>query len=41
MLEVVTFEQAGRPVTPEITAFREAWLGSKALHPLPKLDKMP
>jgi predicted metalloprotease with PDZ domain len=37
-LEVVRFENAGRPVTPEITAFREAWLGSKALRPLPKID---
>ncbi|PAP77537.1 M61 family metallopeptidase [Rubrivirga marina] len=29
-LELVTFEAAGRPVTDEIRAFREAWLGSKA-----------
>lgn len=29
-LELVTFEQAGRPVTDEVRAFREAWLGSKA-----------
>ncbi len=29
-LELVTFEEAGRPVTPAIRAFREAWLGSKA-----------
>ncbi len=40
-LEIVTYEQAGRAVTPQITAFREAWLNSKALHPLPKIDKMP
>jgi predicted metalloprotease with PDZ domain len=37
-LEIVTFEKAGRPVTPEITAFRDAWVGSKALRPLPKMD---
>jgi predicted metalloprotease with PDZ domain len=35
-LEIVTYEEAGLPVTPEVKAFREAWLGSKALHPLPK-----
>ncbi len=38
-LEVVTYEEAQRPVSPEIAAFREAWLGSKAIHPLPKLEK--
>jgi predicted metalloprotease with PDZ domain len=37
-VEIVSFENAGRQVTPEITAFREAWLGSKALRPLPKID---
>jgi predicted metalloprotease with PDZ domain len=37
-LEIVTFEEAGQAVTPEIKGFREAWLGSKALHPLPKLE---
>jgi len=37
-LEIVSFEQAGRQVTPEITAFRDAWLGSKALRPLPKIE---
>jgi hypothetical protein len=37
-VEIVSFEKAGRPVTPEITAFREAWLGSKALQALPKID---
>ena len=37
-VEIVSFEKAGRQVTPEITAFREAWLGSKALRPLPKID---
>ncbi|MFL6414642.1 MAG: M61 family metallopeptidase [Bryobacteraceae bacterium] len=36
-LELVTFEEAGQPMTPAIKAFRDAWLGSKALHPLPKL----
>jgi predicted metalloprotease with PDZ domain len=29
-LGIVTFEEAGRTVTPEMRAFREAWLGSKA-----------
>jgi predicted metalloprotease with PDZ domain len=38
-VEIVSFEKAGRPVTPEITAFREAWLGSKALQVLPKIDE--
>ncbi len=28
-LEIITFEQAGMPVTPAIHAFRDAWLGSK------------
>jgi len=37
-VELISFEKAGRPVTPEIKAFRSAWLGSKALRPLPKID---
>ena len=37
-VEIVSFEQAGRQVTPEIVRFRDAWLGSKALRPLPKID---
>jgi predicted metalloprotease with PDZ domain len=37
-LEIVTYERAGQPVTPEIIAFRKAWLGSKALHPLPVIS---
>ena len=41
MLELVPYEQAGQPITPEITAFRQAWLSSKALHPLPTIEKMP
>lgn len=28
-LEIVTFEVAGRPLTPEIEAFRKDWLGAK------------
>ena len=40
-LEVVAFEQVGRKITPEIESFRAAWLGSKALHPLPKTEGMP
>jgi len=39
-LEIVSFETAGRQVTPEITRFREAWLESKALRPLPKIDSL-
>ena len=31
-VEVVTFESAGIPVTPAITAFRDAWMGSKVKH---------
>jgi len=37
-VQIVSFEKAGRQLTPEIAAFREAWLGSKALRPLPKMD---
>jgi predicted metalloprotease with PDZ domain len=37
-IEIATFEKAGRQVTPEIAAFRDAWLSSKALQPLPKID---
>ena len=37
-LELVTFEQAGRAMTPEVTAFRKSWLSSKALHPLPQME---
>jgi predicted metalloprotease with PDZ domain len=40
-LEIVTYEQAGRPISPEASALREAWLSSKALHPLPKIERMP
>jgi len=36
-LEVVPYERVGREVTAEMAAFRQAWLGSKAIHPLPKL----
>jgi predicted metalloprotease with PDZ domain len=36
-IQIVTFEAIKKPVTPEIKTFRQAWLGSKALHPLPKL----
>jgi len=37
-VELVPFEKAGRDVTPQIKEFRNAWLGSKALRPLPKID---
>jgi predicted metalloprotease with PDZ domain len=36
-LRIVPYELAGRTLTPEMVAFREAWLSSKAIHPLPKL----
>ncbi len=38
-LEIVTYEEAGRTLMPEMASFREAWLSSKALRPLPKLEK--
>ncbi len=38
-VEIVSFEEAGRKVTPEIRAFRQAWLGSKALQPLPRSNR--
>ncbi len=37
-VEIVSFEEAGRKVTPEMALFREAWLGSKALRPLPRIE---
>lgn len=37
--ELVTYEQAGQALTPEMTAFRESWLSSKARRPLPKIRK--
>ncbi len=37
--EMRLYEQAGKELTPEMTAFRAAWLGSKAVRPLPKLVK--
>ena len=38
-LQLVPYELAGKELTPEMTAFREAWLSSKAVHPLPKVVK--
>jgi predicted metalloprotease with PDZ domain len=40
-VEVVSFEKAGLPVTPEIKAFRSAWLSSRSLHKLPKVAANP
>ncbi len=36
-LKIVTFEEAGMSVTPEIARFRKAWLSSKAIHALPEI----
>jgi predicted metalloprotease with PDZ domain len=38
-LEVVTYEEAGRTVTPEMKKLRKEWLSSKALHPLPRFTE--
>ncbi len=38
-LQIVSYEQAGRTLSPEMAAFRQQWLSSKAIHPLPKLQK--
>jgi predicted metalloprotease with PDZ domain len=38
-LELKQYELAGKELTPQMAAFREAWLSNKALHPLPKLVK--
>ncbi|HTA71515.1 MAG TPA: PDZ domain-containing protein [Bryobacteraceae bacterium] len=38
-LQMTPYEFAGREITPEIATFREGWLSSKAIHPLPKLVK--
>ena len=35
-LRIVSYESAGRPLTREMAAFRESWLSSKAVHPVPK-----
>lgn len=40
-VEIVPFEQVKRTLTPEMRAFRDAWLGSKALRPLPALPQVP
>jgi predicted metalloprotease with PDZ domain len=36
-VEIVPFEKAGMPLSIEARGFRNAWLGSKAMRPLPKL----
>lgn len=38
-MDLVLYERVSRPLTPEMTAFRQAWLSSKAIHPLPKVEK--
>ena len=37
--ELVPYELAGKELTPEMTAFRNAWLSSKAVHTLPHVLK--
>jgi predicted metalloprotease with PDZ domain len=38
-LQMTPYELAGRELTPEMSKFRQAWLSSKAIHPLPRLVK--
>jgi predicted metalloprotease with PDZ domain len=38
-VEMKPYELAGKELTPQMAAFREAWLGNKAVRPLPKLVK--
>ena len=40
-LELVTFEAAGKPLTPAIKLLRKDWLSSRAIHPLPAIPVMP
>jgi predicted metalloprotease with PDZ domain len=40
-LQLVTMESINNAVSSQTTAFRQSWLNSKALHPLPALDKIP
>jgi predicted metalloprotease with PDZ domain len=37
--QITPYELADRQLTPEMAKFREAWLSSKAVHPLPKLSR--
>jgi predicted metalloprotease with PDZ domain len=38
-VQIVPYEQAGRELTTEMAAFRQDWLGSKAIHALPALSR--
>ncbi len=40
-LEIATFEQAKQSLSPQAAQFRQAWLSSKAIHPLPHIPAMP
>jgi len=40
-LQLVTYESLHKEVTPAMKQLRQAWLSSKALHPLPKIPLMP
>jgi predicted metalloprotease with PDZ domain len=37
--QITPYELAGKELTPAMAKFREAWLSSKAVHPLPKLSR--
>ena len=37
--EIALYELAGKELTPEMKSFRDSWLASKAIAPLPKLVK--
>lgn len=40
-VELVANERVGQQLTPEMARFRSAWISSKALHHLPKIEAMP
>ena len=40
-LQLVTYESLHKEVTPAMNQLRQAWLSSKAIHPLPKIPPMP
>lgn len=38
-LQILPYERVGRAPSPDMLTLRNAWLSSKAVHPLPKLEK--